>query len=227
MKQFIKHRLLTFIAGMIDMKTLMQRSDIPLIHVFYHTVSDEYLPHIHPLYSPKSVSEFKKDIDFLLKYFNPIEPEEIINLKNEKRKGKPAIHFSFDDGLRGVYEIIAPILFEKGIPATLFINSGFVDNKDLFYRHKAALIIDFLQKNKVKDEIQSDIEQFPGLLKIEGKSIRERLLKVSYFQQDLLEDTANLLGIDFALFLKKEKPYMKIAEIKELQQKGFLSADTV
>jgi hypothetical protein len=44
-----------------------------------------------------------------------------------------------------------PILRRKGVPATVFVNSDFVDNQDLFFRFKAALIID---KNKsIKFEI--------------------------------------------------------------------------
>ena len=38
---------------------------------------------------------------------------------------------------------MAPILVKKGVPATFFINSGFVDNKALFYRHCESLEIEF------------------------------------------------------------------------------------
>ena len=49
---------------------------------------------------------------------------------------------TFDDGFREIYDIIAPILLDKGIPATFFISSGFLDNRELCYQHKASLLVE-------------------------------------------------------------------------------------
>ncbi|MDR1336077.1 MAG: polysaccharide deacetylase family protein, partial [Tannerella sp.] len=154
MKQFI----FSFAAGICNTSVLSRIAGPLLIHPFYHTVSDEYLPHIHPLYTPKSVGGFKQDLDFLSGHF------DFLCIKEVKRYAQPsdnlkknACHLSFDDGLRGVYETVLPVLFQKGIPATVFINSAFVDNRRLFYRHKAALLIDRLNHHSLSKATQAEI----------------------------------------------------------------------
>jgi peptidoglycan/xylan/chitin deacetylase (PgdA/CDA1 family) len=113
---------------------------------FYHTVAEEPLPHIKHLYRMKTVKEFLQDLDFLLQHFEPIDAETLEYFHTNKTvPQKPVFHLSFDDGLKEIYEIVAPILLQKGVPATFFINSGFVDNKALFYRHHASLAIENLQ----------------------------------------------------------------------------------
>ena len=119
---------------------------------------------------------------------------------------KHACHLSFDDGLRGVYENVIPLLYKKGIPATLFINTGFVNNRALFFRHKAALLIDYWRKKKSSQATTKAIQQ---------------LLKTRYADRNWLDETASLLGIDFQEYLQKNKPYLTTEELKELQGKGF------
>ncbi|GHT72927.1 hypothetical protein AGMMS50262_03060 [Bacteroidia bacterium] len=165
-----------------------------LLPVFYHTVSDEYLPHICPLYKPKTIREFEADLEFLLKHFRPVSMEEVrLHTTGEKRISRPAFHLSFDDGLREVYTVVLPILERKGIPATVFVNSAFVDNRDLFFRYKAALLAGFMPE----------------------------ALKINYLNREKLDEVALNLGVDFNDFLQKQQPYLTTGELKTLQQKGF------
>lgn len=197
---------LAYTAGKIPEKLFDFREPV-IIHPFYHTVSDEYLPHIHPLYTPKNRLEFTKDIDFLSRHYEPINIERVYSYaKQGTLPLKCAFHLSFDDGLRGVYEVILPMLYRKGIPATVFINTAFVDNKDLFYRHKAALIIDKMKEKAPSSAIKSEIK---------------KVLATPYSQQKWLDETAKLLEVDFQSFLTKRRPYLTTDELKDMQRKGF------
>ncbi len=121
---------------------LRSKNDMRIINVFYHTVSDTPLPHIEPLYHPKNIKQFHKDLDFLLKHYKPVSSGDLLrHVKGEKIIEKPSFHLSFDDGLREVYDVALPILQSYGVPATIFVNSAFVDNKELFFRHREALAI--------------------------------------------------------------------------------------
>jgi len=122
---------------------------------FFHTVADEPLPHIKHLYKMKTVKEFTEDLDFLLKYFEPIDAETLFYFhSNQMVPKKPVFHLSFDDGLKEMYEIVAPILLQKGVPATFFINSGFIDNKALFYRFRTSLSIENLNSEDFLKDVQ-------------------------------------------------------------------------
>jgi len=196
--EFFKKNILTSCGKIIGIKNLINLTNMQIINVFYHVVSDNYLPYIVPLYKYRNSKEFENDIDFLLKYFQPVSANDVLlHAKGEKLITKPSFYLSFDDGMREVYDVVLPVLKRKGIPATIFVNSAFVDNKDLFYRYKAALIAD------------------------KNPSLKKEVLKIKYPEREKLDSIAQNLGIDFEHFLKETKPYLTTEEIKILQENGF------
>lgn len=184
------------------------QSKAPVFLPFYHTVSNHHLPYIlnYPFLNEK---EFEQQLDFYLKYFKPVSLEYIY--KNPEPSEK-VFHLSFDDGLRSCAEIVAPLLLKKGIPATFFINSGFVDNKELFHRYKASLII--AEMNLHPD---SEAES----LLFENNLTQDNLLQANFSQRAILDEAAEFLEFDFDTFLGIEKPYLSTTQIKDLSQKGF------
>jgi peptidoglycan/xylan/chitin deacetylase (PgdA/CDA1 family) len=202
---FVAPCLPSRIAGGFNSRLLFRLTRPLVFQPFYHTVSDVYLPHIHPLYQPKKIKDFERDLEFLLRHFSAASIREAnFYIQNPAELKKHVFHLSFDDGLRGVYEHLTPLLYRKGIPATIFVNSAFVDNKQLFYRHKAAILIDILNKEKPKKE--ADIQ---------------KIYAVPYADRHFLDEMAVALGVDFQAFLKTERPYLTGDEIKDMQTKGF------
>jgi len=133
-------------SSILPLSFLKKTSQVSTLLPYHHTVSDRELLHIKHLYAFKSISQFKSDLDYLLKNFVPISPEQLVEKVNrDEQKRDNTFLLTFDDGLRECEEIIAPILKEKGVPAIFFINPAFIDNKELFYRFKISLVI---EKNK-------------------------------------------------------------------------------
>ncbi len=192
-----------------------------LIFPFYHIVSDDDVPHIKHLYSVKGVKSFIKDLDFLLKHYQPID---FFDLKNRVFKthklSKPAFLLTFDDGLKEFYENIAPILLQKGIPSVSFLNSYFIDNKALFYRYKASLLIHAFSEKK---EYMKDDKIFKWFTSFFDKhqDIKRYLLSISYQNKDMLDDLAKLINLDFGEYLNKNQPYLTTSQILALQKQGF------
>lgn len=152
--------------------------------------------HLKHLYQPRSIELFKADLDYFLKYYEPIDLNELIRLVNEdKPLKKNYFHLTFDDGLRNFYDVAATILKEKGIPATVFLNSDFIDNKTLFYRFKASILAE--------------------------KLVANGLLDISYSEKAILDELAKENDIDFEEYLKNEQPYLTSQQIEELIQQGF------
>lgn len=178
---------------------------------FYHSIGNkEDLPHIKHLYRPRTEKEFEKDLEFFLKNYEPIDLENLSkSIENQSIK-KPSFFLSFDDGLSEVYHIAAPILKKKGIPATIFLNSAFVDNKGLFFRYKASLLLDFLERNpeKVK-QVFRDSRAIPDLS------------FVTFELRFLLDEFAKEVDFSFDDFLKKQKPYLTTEQIQSLKNDGF------
>jgi peptidoglycan/xylan/chitin deacetylase (PgdA/CDA1 family) len=180
---------------------------LPVFLPFYHTVSDEKLPHILN-YNYRNIQQFETELDFYLEYYNPISLAE---LKAGNFTGK-VFHLSFDDGLKECAEIIAPILLRKGVPATFFINSAFVDNKELFHRYKISLV-----SGELKRRAENQILQF-----LHGHGITAKnILQTSIHKTKVVDEAAAMLGIDFSRFLDEQKPYLTTNQILDLQKQGF------
>ena len=159
-------------------------------------VTNEDNEHLSQLYTIKTIEEFKYDLDFLLKHFKPISLQQLIELNKSGQKPKEkCFHLTFDDGLKELYSIVAPILKEKNIPATFFINTDFLDNQQLFYRFKANLLAE--------------------------KYAANGMLDLPYGEEKSMNELAETLYFSFDDYLKKEQPYLTTNQVQELINAGF------
>ncbi|MEZ4772034.1 MAG: polysaccharide deacetylase family protein [Bacteroidia bacterium] len=211
------------LSAPISLSLLRNLSRQRLVLPVYHLSTNEEVPHIRHIYPVRDEQIFSKDMDFFLRHFLPLDFEAIQkHVSGEQPIQKPSFFLSFDDGLREIYEVVAPILRQKGIPAAFFVNSDFVDNRGLFFRYKASLLVDRLSKNTFSQNILSRLETLLSDHQIpEGLSLAERLLLVRYDQQNLFEEAAALLETDFAEFLSTQRPYMTTGQIQSLKREGF------
>lgn len=168
---------------------------------FYHVISDERLPHIENLYRVKSVREFRRDIEWLLRHFEPVDlPTFMSHLVAGEPFSRPSMLLTFDDGLSECSEVIAPVLLELGVPAVFFLNSGFVDNAGLFFRYKVSLLLG-AGADKHDD----------------GRP----LLQLRHSDMGWIDAEAERRGVDFGGFLRKQQPYMTSAQVRQLIEDGF------
>lgn len=207
---------------MVGLKRMVRLSGASCIAPFYHMVSDEEVPHLRHLYAYPGTSGFERDLDRLLSLFEPVTLQEYLRgleedpeaLKSGSLK-RPSMLLSFDDGLAECHGIIAPLLREKGIPAIFFLNNHFIDNRGLFYRYKASLLMDQVLKDP---EILSRAAAF---LHVSEPQVPPLLKTVSYTQQILLDHLAGELAFSFSDYQKKHPVYMTTPQIRELIGWGF------
>ncbi|MEZ4894282.1 MAG: hypothetical protein R2778_14860 [Saprospiraceae bacterium] len=89
-----------------------------------------------------------------------------------------------------------------------FWNSAFIDNKALFFRYKASLLI---------EKHGSNIDE----------TTRQEILAVRYADKEQLDAMALELGLDFGAFLETEKPYLSSDQIEELIKRASILAHIV
>jgi peptidoglycan/xylan/chitin deacetylase (PgdA/CDA1 family) len=211
--------LLPFLKGIgsiVPVSFLIRITGQKVILPTYHLISDQQVPHVRNLYFIRSKKLFLEDLEFLLRHYAPISIEELLDWKRgNKPLAKPSFFLSFDDGLREVKEVIAPILVKKGIPAAFFVNPDFVDNKELMFRNKASLLIDLFRKGKInlkKTAEETGIREDHFVLKVKS---------VTYKERALLDRLAEVSGFSFSEYLKIQRPYLETEELLELKQQGF------
>ncbi len=206
-------------AKAVPIEPLLSMTGRQTLFPVYHVVSNEDLPHIKHLYVHKGVKQFQKDLDFLLRHYQPLSYEEIHQPEEVgARRKKPGFFLSFDDGLAEIYTVIAPILLQKGIPAMFFLNSSFVDNKDLFFRYKVSLLI---EKIRESDRIADQVSQLLSETGLRNANLVEALLKLRYSDGQVIDNLGQQVGLDFATFLKEKAPYLTTGQIKSLLDQGF------
>ena len=215
-------RILSPLAGFLPVEKLLPPKKHRLILPFWHAVSDTPPPHLSQLYCVPTISGFERDLDFFLKNYKSSSIEDVH--RHATNTGKPNENFffpTFDDGLAECYQVIAPILKKKGIQAAFFINPSFVDNKALFHRHKASLILNYINGQQSKP---SEIKEAGQLLikQAHNRNLHQFLHHSNYADQQLLDGIATVLGINFNHYLAHNQPYMTLSQIKKLQEDGFL-----
>ena len=204
------------------MKWLIRKTGQPFLLPVYHLSSDEDAPHIKHIYPIRDTKLFEADLDFLLKHYKPVDLQWVNGYVNGNESiEEPVFYLSFDDGLREIYDFVAPILKKKGIPATFFINSDFVDNKGLFYRYKVCLLLEEILTKKWSGSVLNEISQKLTSIGIQENSFRSAFFQVRYDQQNVLDEIASILEFSFADFLKNYQPYLTSEQIRALQNQGF------
>lgn len=207
----------------LSIQKLSNWTEQSLMMPFYHTIAgDESIPHIQHLYKPRSIKLFEEDLDFYCKHYKPIELSELVDaIDNEKTLPQNAFFLTFDDGLKEVYTIIAPILKRKGIPATIFLNSDFIDNQALFFRYKASLIIEQLTKETINESLIKRLNDLLPNYNFKHSNLSSILLNISYQKRNDIDVIAKELNYNFSDYLQNEQPYLTTEQIKTLQSDGF------
>jgi peptidoglycan/xylan/chitin deacetylase (PgdA/CDA1 family) len=220
----VNNKILPFfdtLAFSMPLSVLISLSGQNLFCPFYHIVNDAEVPHIKHLYKVKGIKGFIKELDYLLKIITPVDFFQLKEIFENHKDNKRNFFLSFDDGLSEIYHIIAPILKQKGIPATFFLNSAFVDNKDLFYRYKASLIIERLQNPNASKKETSLARNILKRYQIRTAGLKKGVLSVGYDQKNALEELAQILEVDFEEYLKAKKPYLTSDQISSLLKDNF------
>ncbi|MEE4198266.1 MAG: polysaccharide deacetylase family protein [Bacteroidales bacterium] len=203
------------------LKSLIKISNKRLLLPLYHAVNDDPPAHLKNLYPVRSFQQFKADIEFFLKYYDPIDSNTLVDLlKNDRPIRGNRVLFTFDDGLQEIKTFILPLLKQKGIPALFFVNPAFVDNKDLFYRYKASIILETI-KNRKHHSVLKSVARVLKIPAADSYSIRQAVLRIDYPGKDRLDLLANLLELDFSEYLKKNMPYLTTPQLKAMQNDQF------
>ena len=220
-KKLIKEVIVSNIFSIVPFSLLKKVMRTNLIIPLYHIVSNDEILHIKHLYGHKNIKQFKDDIDFLLKHFSPIDLFDLLkSLNSGSSLPKRSFLLTFDDGFREIYDVIAPIISEKGVPATFFINSAFIDNKNLCFQHKASILVEHFERS-MSLGLRKKIREVLLNNEVEFNDIKSGILSITYRKKHLIDEIAQLMNVDFNDYLSKNNPYLTSDQINGLINDGF------
>lgn len=198
-----------------------QLNDVRL--VFYHGIGDSVDPCFKYLYDEISSNAFQRQIRYLNEKYNLVSLDNAIYyIENTNLKTiRPMSSISFDDGLRSVYLNAYPILKERKIPATVFVNTAVIGNNNMTDLH----LLSYLLVRYGGKTIQSYIIRLnnDGPLPPSNPFDIQSWYISNYDQNfDLLEKICAELCIDVGEIAQKERIYLHWDEIEEMSKNGFM-----
>ncbi|WP_304343393.1 polysaccharide deacetylase family protein [Chryseobacterium koreense] len=214
----LKERIIRFATKFQD-ADLEQSFPLDYCIPVYHAVSDVEVAHLKHVIHYKKAKDFESDLDELSRLFQFVTWDEFKDFHSGAFQPKKKIALlTFDDGLSEFYFNAVPVLLRKGIYAVNFINPKFVENNELMFRGKASVI---LEKIISANSINPEILKLLGISNSEEKTLKKQILKIPFERQELLDQIADLAEVDLEEYVKTQKPYMNLEQLKALNLQGF------
>lgn len=135
-------RLVTvyFVHPLIQLISRQKRVHIPIL--MYHSVSDSRDKYLNSYYHTTTYPRvFAEQMKFLHENkYTVINLDDIQRcLMSPENKDNKYVIITFDDGYRDFYLSAFPILHKYGFSATVFLSTGFINNKNLTFKDKECL----------------------------------------------------------------------------------------
>jgi peptidoglycan/xylan/chitin deacetylase (PgdA/CDA1 family) len=209
-------------AAAVPINLLKVASGIRVVLPYHHLVADDEVLHVKHLYTYKNRQQFKQELEYLLKHYQPLTASEACSLYFQQTTAKKkGFLLTFDDGLREIADEIAPLLEHYGIPALFFINPAFVDNRELFYRFKISIAIEQVLKKNYSATVLQQLCLALHCPNAEKSTLKKALRNIHYNNKQLIDEAGRLLEIDFDDYLHKTKPFLTRQQLHNLKAKGF------
>jgi peptidoglycan/xylan/chitin deacetylase (PgdA/CDA1 family)/CelD/BcsL family acetyltransferase involved in cellulose biosynthesis len=101
----------------------LQPRKSPACQIFlYHRVNDDRDPFLPSL----PVEEFRRQMEYIARNFQVVTLNDIAEGRIANEKSKYSVAITFDDGYRDNFTSAFPILKDLGIPATIYLATGYV-----------------------------------------------------------------------------------------------------
>lgn len=213
-KYMDKAHLLDFYG---NLRRIITKSQI--IVMMYHRVgpmNDKWI--FHPVHQ----KIFEEQLKYLIS--NNFEMISLNNLSEMILKGsipKKAAVITFDDGYKDNYEFAFPILKKYGAPATIFLSTGPIDQKKLFWNDEVSYVLSHadMESIDIRDigtyQISSNEDKAGACF-----SVVEKLKKMENSKKEsAIENLINSTGVNIPDKLGKQN-ILSWNEIKKMDKNG-------
>ena len=86
--------------------------------------------------------QLDRQLEFLCSWFSPISVDDVLRFSGAGRTlPHNSLLVTFDDGYRDNHDVALPILLRRGVPATFFVATDYVEKRRLFWWDRIAAIL--------------------------------------------------------------------------------------
>jgi peptidoglycan/xylan/chitin deacetylase (PgdA/CDA1 family) len=194
-----------------------------LIGFCYHLVTDGPPAHVRHLFSSETPRQFERDLEFIGRNYVPLSYADLQAGPPFVQGQRPGAIVTFDDGLRECFSVVRPLLRKHGVPAVFFVTTDFLDNRRLFYRHKASLCIEAYLQASVSQQASTrkDLAEILNAPVSRTSDVVATLRSATFGAMNLLDAVCTSLGVDADAYLRDVRPYLSSTEVRSLAADGF------
>ena len=193
--------------------------------VFWHGIGDNGSPCMRHLGDEVERDVFARQLDYLQARYRILSLADAIASQDAPPAAKPVCTLSFDDGLASVHSQALPLLRERGLPATLFVNTATLDNRDLLWQHAMSYAIErhgleavrraFVAAGRVSGLELAPREPTPRALLLWCRAEFDQL-----HRHGLIGRTLEKLGEDGSVIASQQRLYLSRAQLQDLEASG-------
>jgi len=111
----------------------------------YHRVND----HRDPFFSAMPTTVFERQVQHLARHYTVLPVEELVDRMRAGAVPRNAAAITFDDGYRDTLTHAAPILAGYGLPATVFLATGFIGTTEVPWYDRLATALKLSRRPSV------------------------------------------------------------------------------
>ncbi len=129
------------------------------IVLMYHRVIDDVCTPSFPIQPGMYVrkASFNMQVLFLKRHFHIISLDEMIRKLDGGEDITRCCSMTFDDGWKDNYDVAFPVLKRHGIPATMFLTTGYIGTQRWFWPEKVSWCLSALAKTCMKTGFPDEI----------------------------------------------------------------------
>lgn len=127
--------------------------------LMYHRVIDDVGDPPFPIQPGMYVRKksFRKQMFFLKRHFHIVSLQEMVHKMESGAQMTNCCSITFDDGWKDNFDVAFPVLKRYGIPATIFLTTGFIGTERWFWPEEVSCRIFFLSQKRRLTELQDQI----------------------------------------------------------------------
>lgn len=189
----------------------------------YHTVADEALPHVRPMYPYKTAAQFEADLVYLKSRFRMLTYEEFAEARRTGRPvGPNAALLTFDDGYAECHSTVRPLLLKHGVPCVFFVTTGVLDNARMLLFNQVALCLDARERlGAESDAAFGELERELGVAPRSFPALERWMQELGAESHPAVDRLCERLGVDVGGYLAARRPYLTREQVRELAADGF------
>ena len=180
-----------------------------LIVLNWHQVTPEFDANTQHMYTWTQLDVFKSAVGYLEEKFRIVPLHEALASISRGTLNGPCVALTFDDGDISIADYVAPFLRQRDLPATLFINSAYLDGRSSYWFPVSSFL---MANDTARSRIEFSDELRAQALELRStddsafyNGVRERVERLAFLVPDLKSRLvseawiSNLDGDQFAI----------------------------